>query len=144
MSKPIACYIPWSPTKILVKRWRLDVVFEIPRVWWTRNVRWCAFYTNEPQKLAIASARSLHSRNFKHNIETSSFHQTFSWTPSNLFRHYSNVRFRTPLTLTVFDPDIPGTPIYRANPFPPSILVNRGPTVMLTIWERFELPDKKF
>ena len=31
--------------------------------------------------------------------------------------------------LTVFHPDIPGTPIYRAKPFPPSIPVNRGPTV---------------
>eukprot|EP00116_Pleurobrachia_bachei_P005613 sb/3465875/ len=31
--------------------------------------------------------------------------------------------------LTVFDPDIPGTPIYRAKPFTPSIPVNRGPTV---------------
>eukprot|EP00116_Pleurobrachia_bachei_P003415 sb/3463677/ len=32
--------------------------------------------------------------------------------------------------LTVFDPDIPGTPIYRAKSFPPSIPVNRGPTVL--------------
>ena len=31
--------------------------------------------------------------------------------------------------LTVFHPDIPGTPIYQAKPFPPSISVNRGPTV---------------
>ena len=31
--------------------------------------------------------------------------------------------------LTIFDPDIPGTPIYRAKPFPPSIPVNRGSTV---------------
>eukprot|EP00116_Pleurobrachia_bachei_P011651 sb/3471913/ len=31
--------------------------------------------------------------------------------------------------LMVFDPDIPDTPIYRAKPFPPSIPVNRGPTV---------------
>eukprot|EP00116_Pleurobrachia_bachei_P009502 sb/3469764/ len=31
--------------------------------------------------------------------------------------------------LTIFYPDIPGTPIYRAKPFPPSIPVNRGPTV---------------
>eukprot|EP00116_Pleurobrachia_bachei_P014412 sb/3474674/ len=31
--------------------------------------------------------------------------------------------------ITVFDPDIPGNPIYRAKPFPPSISVNRGPTV---------------
>eukprot|EP00116_Pleurobrachia_bachei_P003066 sb/3463328/ len=43
---------------------------------------------------------------------------------------------------TIFDPDIPGTPIYRAKPFPPSFPVNRGPTVlpdnyfeiMLTKW----------
>eukprot|EP00116_Pleurobrachia_bachei_P011377 sb/3471639/ len=34
--------------------------------------------------------------------------------------------------LTVFDPDIiPGTPIYRIKPFPPSIPVNRSPTVLL-------------
>eukprot|EP00116_Pleurobrachia_bachei_P001778 sb/3462040/ len=35
--------------------------------------------------------------------ETSSFHQTFSWTPRNVtsswFRHYSNFIFRAPLTL---------------------------------------------
>eukprot|EP00116_Pleurobrachia_bachei_P008228 sb/3468490/ len=31
--------------------------------------------------------------------------------------------------LTVYHPDIPGTPIYRAKPFTPSIPVNRGPTV---------------
>eukprot|EP00116_Pleurobrachia_bachei_P014683 sb/3474945/ len=36
--------------------------------------------------------------------------------------------------ITVFDPDIPGTPIYRAIPFPPSIPVNRGPTVFLKKW----------
>eukprot|EP00116_Pleurobrachia_bachei_P014244 sb/3474506/ len=33
--------------------------------------------------------------------------------------------------LIVFDPDIPGTPIYRAKPFTPSIPVNRGPTVIV-------------
>eukprot|EP00116_Pleurobrachia_bachei_P002187 sb/3462449/ len=32
--------------------------------------------------------------------------------------------------LTVYHPDILGTPIYRAKPFPPSIPVNRGPTVV--------------
>ena len=32
--------------------------------------------------------------------------------------------------LTVFDPDIAGTPIYWAKPFPLSIPVNRGPTVI--------------
>eukprot|EP00116_Pleurobrachia_bachei_P005712 sb/3465974/ len=32
--------------------------------------------------------------------------------------------------LTAYHPDIPGTPIYRAKPFPPSIPVNRGPTVL--------------
>eukprot|EP00116_Pleurobrachia_bachei_P018411 sb/3478673/ len=32
--------------------------------------------------------------------------------------------------LTVYHPDIPGTPIYRAKPFPPSNPVNRGPTVI--------------
>eukprot|EP00116_Pleurobrachia_bachei_P019007 sb/3479269/ len=32
--------------------------------------------------------------------------------------------------LTVFDPDIPGTPIYRTKPFPSSIPVNRGSTVI--------------
>eukprot|EP00116_Pleurobrachia_bachei_P018746 sb/3479008/ len=31
--------------------------------------------------------------------------------------------------LTVFHPDIPGTPIYRAKSFPPRVPVNRGPTV---------------
>eukprot|EP00116_Pleurobrachia_bachei_P016363 sb/3476625/ len=36
--------------------------------------------------------------------------------------------------LTVFDPDIPSTPIYRAKPFPSiSIPVNRGPTVCTKI-----------
>eukprot|EP00116_Pleurobrachia_bachei_P008431 sb/3468693/ len=34
-------------------------------------------------------------------------------------------RFRK---LTVFHPDIPGTPIYRAKSLPPTIPVNRGPT----------------
>eukprot|EP00116_Pleurobrachia_bachei_P007732 sb/3467994/ len=33
---------------------------------------------------------------------------------------------------TVFDPDIPGTTIYRTKPFTPSIPVNRGPTAHLT------------
>eukprot|EP00116_Pleurobrachia_bachei_P006770 sb/3467032/ len=32
------------------------------------------------------------------------------------------------MKLTVFDPDIPETPIYRAKTFPPSIPVNRDPT----------------
>eukprot|EP00116_Pleurobrachia_bachei_P013089 sb/3473351/ len=40
--------------------------------------------------------------------------------------------------LTVFDPDIPGTPIYRAKPFPPSIPVNRGPTVLQLLLELIE------
>eukprot|EP00116_Pleurobrachia_bachei_P006936 sb/3467198/ len=37
-------------------------------------------------------------------------------------------RFRK---LTVYHPDIPGTPIYWAKSFPPSIPVNRGPTVFV-------------
>eukprot|EP00116_Pleurobrachia_bachei_P015559 sb/3475821/ len=37
-------------------------------------------------------------------------------------------RFRN---LTVYHPDIPGTPIYRAKPFPQSIPVNRGSTVYI-------------
>ena len=47
---------------------------------------------------------SSNSSNFKHGIETSSFHQNFSRTPrnvtSNWFRHYPNFRFRAPLTLS--------------------------------------------
>eukprot|EP00116_Pleurobrachia_bachei_P014108 sb/3474370/ len=35
--------------------------------------------------------------------------------------------------ITVLYPDIPGTPIYRAKSFPPSIPVNRGPTVYVMI-----------
>eukprot|EP00116_Pleurobrachia_bachei_P019170 sb/3479432/ len=38
----------------------------------------------------------------------------------------------------VYDTDLPGTPIYRAKPFPPSIPVNRGLTVFNF---RFELPE---
>eukprot|EP00116_Pleurobrachia_bachei_P016143 sb/3476405/ len=37
--------------------------------------------------------------------------------------------------LTVFHPDIPGTPIYRAKSFPPRIPVNRGPTVLEILLE---------
>eukprot|EP00116_Pleurobrachia_bachei_P016344 sb/3476606/ len=37
--------------------------------------------------------------------------------------------------LTISDPDIPGTPIYRVKPFPPSIPVNRGPTVSILLIE---------
>eukprot|EP00116_Pleurobrachia_bachei_P010612 sb/3470874/ len=40
-------------------------------------------------------------------------------------------RFRK---LTVYHPGIPGTPIYREKPFPPSIPVNRGPTVYIYIF----------
>eukprot|EP00116_Pleurobrachia_bachei_P006530 sb/3466792/ len=39
---------------------------------------------------------------------------------------------------TVYHPDIPGTPIYRAKPFTPSIPVNRGPTVDVLIG----IPDR--
>eukprot|EP00116_Pleurobrachia_bachei_P012738 sb/3473000/ len=41
------------------------------------------------------------------------------------------VNFPKNRKFTVFDPDIPGTPIYRSKSFPPSIPVNRGPTVPL-------------
>ena len=47
--------------------------------------------------------------------------------PAPLFTGRINFpRFRK---LTLFHPDIPGIPIYRAKPFPPNIPVNRGPTV---------------
>eukprot|EP00116_Pleurobrachia_bachei_P009428 sb/3469690/ len=42
----------------------------------------------------------------------------------------ANPNFPRYRKLTVFHPDIPGTPIYRAKRFPPSIPVNRGPTVL--------------
>eukprot|EP00116_Pleurobrachia_bachei_P018250 sb/3478512/ len=35
--------------------------------------------------------------------------------------------------LTVYHPDIPGSSIYRAKLFPPSIPVNRGPTVHMIV-----------
>eukprot|EP00116_Pleurobrachia_bachei_P002051 sb/3462313/ len=41
-------------------------------------------------------------------------------------RGSSRVNFPQNRKFRVFDPDIPGTPIYRAKSFPPSILVNRG------------------
>eukprot|EP00116_Pleurobrachia_bachei_P018912 sb/3479174/ len=44
-------------------------------------------------------------------------------------RFTGRVNFPQNRKLSVFDPNIPGTPIYRAKPFPPSIPVNRGPTV---------------
>ena len=44
-------------------------------------------------------------------------------------RFTGRVNFPQNRKFTVFDPDIPGTPIYRAKSFPPSIPVNRGPTV---------------
>eukprot|EP00116_Pleurobrachia_bachei_P015912 sb/3476174/ len=46
-------------------------------------------------------------------------------------RFTGTVNFPRYWKLTVFDPDIPGTPIYRAKSFPPRIPVNRGPTVLL-------------
>ena len=44
-------------------------------------------------------------------------------------RFTGKINFPRYRKLAVFNPDIPGTPIYRAKPFPPSNLVNRGPTV---------------
>eukprot|EP00116_Pleurobrachia_bachei_P007004 sb/3467266/ len=41
-------------------------------------------------------------------------------------RFTGRINFPRDRKLTVFDPDIPGTPIYRAKPFPPRIPVNRG------------------
>eukprot|EP00116_Pleurobrachia_bachei_P013462 sb/3473724/ len=48
-------------------------------------------------------------------------------------RFTGSTKFSRYRKLTVFDPDIPGTPIYRAKPFPPSIPVNRGPTVSVKL-----------
>eukprot|EP00116_Pleurobrachia_bachei_P005296 sb/3465558/ len=45
-------------------------------------------------------------------------------------RFTGGINFLRYRKLTIFDPDIPGTPIYRAKSFPPSIPVNRGPTVL--------------
>eukprot|EP00116_Pleurobrachia_bachei_P000739 sb/3461001/ len=45
-------------------------------------------------------------------------------------RFTGRVNFPQNRKFTVFDPDITGTSIYRAKPFPPSIPVNRGPTVL--------------
>ena len=44
-------------------------------------------------------------------------------------RFTGRINFPRYRKLTVFNPDIPGTPIYRVNPYPPSIPVNRDPTV---------------
>eukprot|EP00116_Pleurobrachia_bachei_P017145 sb/3477407/ len=44
-------------------------------------------------------------------------------------RFTGRIIFPRSRNLTVYHPGIPGTPIYRAKPFPPSIPVNRGPTV---------------
>eukprot|EP00116_Pleurobrachia_bachei_P000734 sb/3460996/ len=43
-------------------------------------------------------------------------------------RFSGRINFPRYRKLMVFHPDIPGTPIYRAKPFPPRIPVNRGPT----------------
>eukprot|EP00116_Pleurobrachia_bachei_P009924 sb/3470186/ len=50
-------------------------------------------------------------------------------TPIYRAPNYRNPDFPRYRKLTIFDPDIPGTPIYRAKSFPPSIPVYRGPTV---------------
>ena len=44
-------------------------------------------------------------------------------------RFTGRINFPQYRELVGFDPEIPGTPIYRAKPFPPRIPVNRGPTV---------------
>ena len=46
-------------------------------------------------------------------------------------RFTGRINFPQYRKLTVFYPDIPGTQIYRAKPFPPSIPVNRGPSVVV-------------
>eukprot|EP00116_Pleurobrachia_bachei_P003999 sb/3464261/ len=46
-------------------------------------------------------------------------------------RFTGRINFPRSSKLTDFDPDIPGTPNYRAQPFPPSNPVNRGPTLYL-------------
>eukprot|EP00116_Pleurobrachia_bachei_P017257 sb/3477519/ len=48
------------------------------------------------------------------------------YTGTPIYREDKVPRYRK---LTVFRPDKPGTPIYRAKSFPPRIPVNRGPTV---------------
>eukprot|EP00116_Pleurobrachia_bachei_P005801 sb/3466063/ len=45
-------------------------------------------------------------------------------------RFTGRINFPRYRKLTVFHPDIPDTPIYRAKSFPPRIPVNRGPTVV--------------
>eukprot|EP00116_Pleurobrachia_bachei_P009151 sb/3469413/ len=46
-------------------------------------------------------------------------------------RFTGRINFPRYRKLTVFHPDISGTPIYRAKSFPPRIPVNRGPTISL-------------
>eukprot|EP00116_Pleurobrachia_bachei_P015058 sb/3475320/ len=48
---------------------------------------------------SVMFLKVIHAMNFKHNIETSSFHQTFNWTPRNVTNNYSKFRFCAPLTL---------------------------------------------
>eukprot|EP00116_Pleurobrachia_bachei_P002946 sb/3463208/ len=45
-------------------------------------------------------------------------------------RFTGRVNFPQSRKFKLYHPGIPGTPIYRAKPFPPSIPVNRGPTVL--------------
>eukprot|EP00116_Pleurobrachia_bachei_P016603 sb/3476865/ len=44
-------------------------------------------------------------------------------------RFTGTINFPRYRKITVFEPDIPGTPIYRVKLLPPRIPVNRGPTV---------------
>eukprot|EP00116_Pleurobrachia_bachei_P012871 sb/3473133/ len=60
-------------------------------------------------KISLVGAKTCTCKRVLHTLgisnTTSSFHQTFSWTPRNVtsswFRHYSNFRFRAPLTLNL-------------------------------------------
>eukprot|EP00116_Pleurobrachia_bachei_P004876 sb/3465138/ len=85
MSKPTACYILWCPTKKCEER-----------------ACTCKLQT-QVRSMGPSLKCSLQGLGSK-ETKTSSFHQTFSWTPRNVtsswFRHYSNFRFRAPLTLT--------------------------------------------
>eukprot|EP00116_Pleurobrachia_bachei_P008670 sb/3468932/ len=55
-------------------------------------------------------------------------------------RFTGRVNFPKNRKFTVFDPDIPGTPIYRGKSFPPSIPVNWGPTVLKLLLLAENLP----
>eukprot|EP00116_Pleurobrachia_bachei_P009183 sb/3469445/ len=48
-------------------------------------------------------------------------------------RFIGRIKFPRYGKIALFDPDTSGTPIYREKPFPPSIPVNRGPTININI-----------